>query len=94
MAPSGAASRNGMRQPQLRSCASVSHVESASATAAPPSVPSAAVIETTLPHSARRFFGAYSTRNADVPVHSPPAEKPCAQRSRMSRTGARKPTLA
>ena len=83
-----------MRQPQASNCSSVSQVDRPSATSAPASVPHAAVADTTLPQSARRPFGAYSTRNAEVPVHSPPAEKPCAQRSGMSRTGARKPTLS
>ena len=46
------------------------------------------------PAQARRPGGAFSTRNAEEVPNSPPAEKPCTQRARVSSRGAATPIWA
>ncbi|MDQ0894902.1 hypothetical protein QFZ26_002457 [Agromyces ramosus] len=46
------------------------------------------------PKKPRRFVGACSTAMSAAPPHSPPAEKPCRMRSRISRIGAAMPICA
>ncbi len=94
MNPSGPASRNGMRQPQLRSDPSSSDDVIRKPVSAPATDARPTVSATTLAYRARRPSGAYSMMNAEAPVYSPPVEKPCMARSRNSRIGAAMPSVA
>ncbi|MDQ0718047.1 hypothetical protein QFZ55_007499 [Streptomyces luteogriseus] len=47
-----------------------------------------------LPKKPRRLSGAYSAMNVEAPPYSPPVEKPCTSRKKISRAGAHRPITA
>ena len=87
-------SRNGRRQPQLRSCSSDStpsrNAHSADAASVPEFVPS----DTSEAITPRRCAGAYSASITVAPAISAPAPKPWTSRSTTSRIGAAMPIIA
>ncbi len=91
---SAAPTKNGIRQPQLSSCAGASSAtvtaEIATASNAPTSL-AADASEVTRP---RRCAGALSSRYATTPVYSPPTENAITQRSTSSSTPAVVPAVA
>ena len=69
-------SRNGIRQPQLSSCSSVSTLSSSAQMADAARVPEFVPSETSEAMTPRRLTGAYSTSITVAPAISAPAPKP------------------
>ena len=87
-------SRNGIRQPQLSSCSSVSTPSSNAQIADAASVPELVPKQTSEAITPRRLTGAYSTSITVAPAISAPAPKPWTSRSATSRIGAAMPICA
>ena len=83
-----------MRQPQATNCSGVSSELSTSSVDVARIMPTGTPICGYGPKKPRRSIGACSTAMSAAPPHSPPAEKPCRMRSRISRIGAAMPIAA
>ena len=86
--------RNGMRQPQARKASLPSTVVSSQTVKVARIMPQGTPICGKAPKNPRLLVGACSTDISAAPPHSPPAEKPCRTRSRISRIGASTPIWA
>src|SRR5699024_1728293 len=94
MKPSGAASKNGMRQPQDSIWGVVRLAVSTVAIKEPNNKPAAVEPGTTEANRPRLFAGAYSTKKAEAPAYSPEALKPWSSRNTSNRAGAQRPSCA
>ena len=91
---STALARNGMRQPKLKNCASVSCADSRRKMPAEQTNPTGAPSCGNIPYHARRPGGAFSIASSTAPPHSPPRPSPCPKRQSASSSGAATPTVA
>ncbi|MNH24531.1 hypothetical protein D3C79_844700 [compost metagenome] len=89
-----ALSRNGMRQPQLRNCSSVSSMARVRNRPLAARKPIEGPNCGNMPNQARLPLGAFSVASSAAPPHSPPKPRPWPKRSTQSRIGAQAPILS
>ncbi|MNN19014.1 hypothetical protein D3C81_1322400 [compost metagenome] len=92
--PSGAARKNGTRQPHSRKRASPRMLLSTTTTPAPSTKPAMEPKSSQLLRKPRLRSGANSATKTAAPVYSPPTEKPCTSLHSSNRIGARMPMLS